>query len=94
MGHHLYLWVDGFNLVFRRSHFGSVDIFGVVNDLPLQVGDVDKIKIDNPQLPTPPQPDKSATGAPNPPVPISNTRAAFSRFCPSSPTSGSSRWRL
>ena len=35
-----------------------------------------------------------AGGAPNPPVPISATFAAFSFNCPSMPTSGMIRWRL
>ena len=32
-------------------------------------------------------------GEPNPPAPMHNTRAALSRFWPSSVTSGMMRWR-
>src|SRR5215217_5934568 len=51
-------------------------------------------KSTSPIVPTPAAARYSASGEPSPPAPMSSTRLAFSRCCPSSATSGRMRCRL
>ena len=89
----LHVRVDLGDLVAGALQLGAADVGGAVDDLPLQVGGVDDVEVDQAEVPTPAAARYMALGAPRPPAPMSRTRAFLSRFCPSMATSGMIRWR-
>jgi len=84
-----------FGLMALRRSFATppstADVRGVVQDLPLQVAGVHLVVVDDAERATPAAARYIEAGEPSPPAPTHRTRAAFSRRCPSTPTSGGSR---
>ena len=72
----------------------TTDIGRAVNDLPLQIGERDRVVVAT--MPIAPMPAAARywiSGAPSPPAPMTSTRAACKRACPGPPTSRRTRWR-
>ena len=44
------VWIHFAQSVARRFHFFAADIFGSVQNLPLQIAKIDIVKIDNPNF--------------------------------------------
>src|SRR5215468_7228628 len=46
----VYVWVDVLQPVARRFKFAAADVFCSVKDLPLQIGKIDTVEIDQPKF--------------------------------------------
>src|SRR5262249_37568553 len=79
--------------VARRCKLAAAHVLCSVKNLPLQIGEIDAVEIDDPKGSNAGCCQVSAAGEPRPPAPMHKTCAALSRFCPSAVTSGMMRCR-
>ncbi len=86
--------IDALDGVLGRCGFGTSNVWCAVDDLALEVGEIDGVKIDQADFA-----DASggrrqmAMGEPSPPAPMQTTLVEQIFFCPANPTSGKIKCR-